>query len=189
MAPCRDSRHPPSCADSRRLFQASCASWTRRRLFQMSEELRSGSLERYLPPSQKPTPPLLPSPGGALARGLSLARSIPGGGAGLPKGDLPGDPFATLVVVLADGLVGAAPPRWSRGCSPETTLAPPVPRRVAAAPKPRRACPGDPCRCRAPSRPICGRLPAPSAAAFPRSLTMSRLRLTRSAASQDRFHS
>ena len=45
----------------------------------------------------------------------SVWKSIPGGGRFLPKGDQPGQPFATLVVVVADGLVEHAPPRWARG--------------------------------------------------------------------------
>ena len=36
---------------------------------------------------------------------------VPGGGSALVAGDKPGDPFATLLVLPADGFVGRAPPR------------------------------------------------------------------------------
>jgi hypothetical protein len=40
---------------------------------------------------------------------LELHRSVPGGGTNLAPGDRPGDPFATIVVIAADGLVGEEP--------------------------------------------------------------------------------
>lgn len=37
------------------------------------------------------------------------SRPIPGGGTTLPDGDKPGDPFATLIVLAADGLLSEEP--------------------------------------------------------------------------------
>lgn len=39
----------------------------------------------------------------------SKRKFVPGGGSALASGDKPGDPFATLVVLAADGLLGAPP--------------------------------------------------------------------------------
>jgi hypothetical protein len=73
--------------------------------------------------------PRLPPP-----RTSSLRPSIPGGGSHLPKGDQPGDPYATLIVIAADGLVSTAPPRWSPGgIDSRAPLAPPIERGVEAA--------------------------------------------------------
>jgi len=71
---------------------------------------------------------LVPVPGGG----------VPGGGTQLPTGDQPGDPWATLVVVLADGLMGERPPpraASSQPCIPagRERLPPPVAAGIASA--------------------------------------------------------
>ena len=75
----------------------------------MSEEL-GGLFIRHEPPASAPaaTAPTTSKPADSPAT-TPVVRPIPGGGSRLAAGDKPGDPFATLVVLAADGLLGEQP--------------------------------------------------------------------------------
>lgn len=62
----------------------------------MSEELCSAHGDHVI---GAPSPGVPPQP----------RKNIPGGGSGLATGDKPGDPFARLIVIAGDGLVGKRP--------------------------------------------------------------------------------
>ncbi|KAL1510732.1 hypothetical protein AB1Y20_007021 [Prymnesium parvum] len=100
----------------------------------MSEELGSASGSPLEPPLSKKRPapldepPALPSRPPAQSSPVApvpslptASRNIAGGGTHLPPGDKPGDPFATLLVIAGDCLLGSQP--WSR-------LDPPLPATV-----------------------------------------------------------
>jgi len=67
------------------------------------------------------------------ARASTLPPSIPCGGSQLPQGDQPGDPYATLIVIAGDGLIGIAPARWAPGGVARCALAPSIMRGIEAA--------------------------------------------------------
>ena len=88
----------------------------------MSEELSREHAAAGVPNE----PPISPEPPGkhpALPLpSASKRKFVPGGGSTLAQGDLPGDKFATLVVLPADAIVGDAPPSTSK-LSPEIDIA------------------------------------------------------------------
>mmetsp|Transcript_4473 Transcript_4473/g.14518 ORF Transcript_4473/g.14518 Transcript_4473/m.14518 type:complete len:213 (+) Transcript_4473:123-761(+) len=118
----------------------------------MSEELQAAMQLHAspLPPvrQQSPEPPqhgqgegpeAIRPPSGGRSRLVPVpGGGVPGGGTQLPTGDQPGDPWATLVVVLADGLMGERPPpraASSQPCIPagRERLPPPVAAGIASA--------------------------------------------------------
>ena len=72
----------------------------------MSEELAYEHAAAGVPnePALSPTQPVTQP-----VASVSKRKFVPGGGSALAKGDLPGDPFATLVVLAADAILGSAP--------------------------------------------------------------------------------
>ena len=119
----------------------------------MSEELQA-AMQLHASPlpivrQQSPEPPkhgrgegleaIRPPSGGRsrLVPGVP-GGGVPGGGTHLPTGDQPGDPWATLVVVLADGLMGERPPPRAASSQPSIPagrgrLPPPVAAGIASA--------------------------------------------------------
>ena len=82
----------------------------------MSEELGYNHAAAGLPvePALSPTTPGNPQPSFPLASSSSTSaiakrKFVPGGGSALASGDQPGDPFATLIVLPADHVVGTKP--------------------------------------------------------------------------------
>ena len=74
----------------------------------MSEELDYKHAAAGVPNEPTASPITIAAPSAATAPSSSTKRKfVPGGGSALAKGDKPGDPFATLVVLPADNIVGA----------------------------------------------------------------------------------
>ena len=81
-----------------------------------------------------PTPPR-PTEAAASSASGSRRRFVPGGGSALASGDKPGDPFAMLVVVAADVVVGKAPRTGGPFPAPLASALDVTLRQVEAAPR------------------------------------------------------